>query len=76
MVGRGDDGGSRRYTSLLVPESSRAVLEATRWLYEVNTSDVHAPTLVIAGGADALIPAQVRLLAKALDAPATARAIR
>jgi pimeloyl-ACP methyl ester carboxylesterase len=62
------DDESRRYTSLLVPESPRAVLEATRWLCEVNTSDVHTPTLVIAAGADALIPAQVRLLAKALSA--------
>jgi pimeloyl-ACP methyl ester carboxylesterase len=62
------DDESRRYTSLLVPESPRAVLEATRWLCEVNTSDVHAPTLVIAADADALIPAQVRVLAKALGA--------
>lgn len=62
------DDESRRYTSLLVPESPRAVLEATRWLCEVNTSEVQAPTLVIAAGADALIPAEVRSLAEALSA--------
>ena len=59
---------SQRYTSLLVPESPRAVLEATRWLCEVNVSEVHVPALVIAAGADDLIPAEVQSLAQAIDA--------
>lgn len=59
---------SRRYTSLLVPESPRAVLEATRWLCEVNTSEIDAPALVFGASADRLIPAEVELLAKSINA--------
>jgi pimeloyl-ACP methyl ester carboxylesterase len=60
---------SQRYTSLLSPESPRAVLEATRWLCEVETSNVHVPALVLAAGADQLLPAaQVELLADAIGA--------
>ena len=62
------DDESQRYASLLVPESPRAVLEATRWLCEVNTSEVQVPALVIAAGADVLIPAEVQSLAQAIGA--------
>jgi pimeloyl-ACP methyl ester carboxylesterase len=62
------DDESQRYASLLVPESPRAVLEATRWLCEVNTNDVHVPALVFGAGADHLIPAQVQSLAQAIGA--------
>jgi len=45
------------YRSLLCPESPRAVLEATRWLCDVDTSSlVHIPTLVIGAEADLLVP--------------------
>ncbi|BBX65786.1 alpha/beta hydrolase [Mycobacterium saskatchewanense] len=59
---------ARRYASLLVPESPRAVLEATRWLCRVDTDKVRVPALVIAGGADPLIPAEVKSLAEAIGA--------
>jgi len=62
------DDESRRYTSLFVPESPRAVLETTRSLCEVDTSKVRVPALVIAAGADDLIPPQVELLADAINA--------
>lgn len=62
------DDESQRYTSLFVPESPRAVLEATRALCEVDTSRVRVPALVIAAGADDLMPPQVDLLADAIDA--------
>jgi pimeloyl-ACP methyl ester carboxylesterase len=62
------DDESQRYASLLVPESPRAVLEATRWLCEVDTSRLQVPVLVIAGSADPLIPAEVRSLAHAIGA--------
>jgi pimeloyl-ACP methyl ester carboxylesterase len=62
------DDESQRYETLLVPESPRAVLEATQWLCEVNLSEVQAPALVIAGGADVLIPAEVQSLAQAISA--------
>jgi pimeloyl-ACP methyl ester carboxylesterase len=63
----GDDE-SQRYTSLLVPESPRAVLEATRWLCEVATSEIHVPALVFGASADYLVPAQVQSLARAINA--------
>jgi hypothetical protein len=62
------DDESQRYASLLVPESPRAVLEATRWLCEVNTSEIQMPALVFGASADDLIPAEVQSLAQALDA--------
>lgn len=62
------DDEARRYASLLTAESPRAVLEATRWLCHVDTSEIHTPALVIAAGADVLIPAQVKSLAHAIDA--------
>jgi pimeloyl-ACP methyl ester carboxylesterase len=62
------DDESERYASLLVPESPRAVLEATSWLCEVNTSKVQVAALVIAGSADALIPAEVKSLAHTIGA--------
>jgi pimeloyl-ACP methyl ester carboxylesterase len=62
------DDESQRYASLLVPESPRAVLEATRWLCEVNVSEVEMPALVIAAGADDLIPSEVQTLAEAIGA--------
>jgi pimeloyl-ACP methyl ester carboxylesterase len=65
---RVSDEESQRYTSLLAPESPRAVLEATRWLCEVNTSEVQVPALVFGAGTDHLIPGQVRSLAKAISA--------
>ncbi|MEE6179722.1 alpha/beta fold hydrolase [Mycobacterium sp. 050134] len=62
------DDESRRYASLLVPESPLAILEATRWLCQVETGKVRAPVLVIAGGADPLVPAEVESLAEAIGA--------
>lgn len=62
------DDASQRYTSLLVPESPRAVLEATRWLCEVNIGKLQIPALVIAGSADPLVPAEVKSLAHAIGA--------
>lgn len=62
------DAESRRYASMLVPESPRAVLEATRWLCEVDTSTVGVPALVLAAGADLLIPPQVEVLADTIGA--------
>jgi pimeloyl-ACP methyl ester carboxylesterase len=62
------DDEAQRYASLLVPESPRAVLEATRWLCEVSISDVQTPALVVAAGADLLVPAEVKWLAKAIGA--------
>jgi pimeloyl-ACP methyl ester carboxylesterase len=62
------DDESQRYTSLLVPESPRAVLEATRWLCDVTISKLQVPALVIAGSADPLIPDDVKSLAHAIGA--------
>ncbi len=62
------DDESQRYTSLLVPESPRVVLEATHWLCQVNTSNVQVPALVIAGSDDPLIPAEVKSFAHAIGA--------
>lgn len=62
------DDESQRYESLLVAESPRAVLQATRWLCEVELSAVRVPALVIAAGADDLIPGQVQSLAEAIGA--------
>jgi pimeloyl-ACP methyl ester carboxylesterase len=58
------------YRSLLCLESPRAVLEATRWLCHVDTSDlVHIPTLIFCGDVDLLVPPDaVRTLAHSLAA--------
>jgi pimeloyl-ACP methyl ester carboxylesterase len=45
-----------RYTSLLSAESPQAVLEATRWLCEIDTRHVDAPALIFAVRADPLVP--------------------
>ena len=47
---------AQRYSSLLCPESPRAVLEATRWLCEVDTLRVDAPALIFAARTDPLVP--------------------
>ncbi len=56
---------AERYTSLLCAESPRAVLEATRWLCEVDGGGVDAPVLVFAADADLLVPIDgIRALAE------------
>ena len=47
---------AQRYTSLLSAESPQAVLEATRWLCEIDTRHVDAPALIFAVRADPLVP--------------------
>lgn len=60
---------ARRYTSLLSAESPRAVLEATRWLCEVDTRQIDAPSLIFAAEADRLVPLTgIHALAEAIGA--------
>jgi pimeloyl-ACP methyl ester carboxylesterase len=60
---------AQRYRSLLCAESPRAVLEATRWLCEVDTRPLRVPALVFAAELDLLVPAQAVLsLGKDIDA--------
>jgi pimeloyl-ACP methyl ester carboxylesterase len=58
------------YRSFLCPESPRAVLEATRWLCDVDTSSlVQTPTLVFGAEDDLLVPPDaVRALAHSIAA--------
>ena len=60
---------AQRYTSLLSAESPQAVLEATRWLCEVDTRHVDAPALIFAVRADPLVPLEgTHALAEAIGA--------
>jgi pimeloyl-ACP methyl ester carboxylesterase len=60
---------ARRYTSLLSAESPQAVLEATRWLCEINTRHVDAPALIFGVRNDPLVPLHgVQALAQATGA--------
>jgi pimeloyl-ACP methyl ester carboxylesterase len=58
-----------RYTSLMTPESPKAVFEATRWGLDVDTAGVSAPALVFGADRDLLVPEElVRSLANDLGA--------
>ena len=60
---------AQRYTSLLSAESPQAVLEATRWLCEIDTRHVDAPALIFAVRADPLVPLEgIHALAEAIGA--------
>ena len=60
---------AQRYTSLLSAESPQAVLEATRWLCEIDTRHVDAPALIFAVRADPLVPLKgIHALAEAIGA--------
>ncbi|MCT9113453.1 alpha/beta hydrolase [Streptomyces mirabilis] len=47
---------AKRYTSLMTPESAQAVLEATRWLVDVDTSAVSVPAYPFGADRDMLVP--------------------
>lgn len=47
-----------RVNALLVPESPRRVIEATRWTLPVDAAKITAPVLVVAGALDVLTPPQ------------------
>jgi pimeloyl-ACP methyl ester carboxylesterase len=60
---------AQRYTSLLSAESPQAVLEATRWLCQIDTRHVGAPALIFAVRADPLVPLKgIHALADAIGA--------
>ncbi|WP_081665412.1 alpha/beta fold hydrolase [Mycobacterium sp. UM_CSW] len=60
---------AQHYSSLVCPESPQAVMEATRWLCEVETRQLRVPALVFAAENDVLVPPQaVNALAKAIEA--------
>ena len=60
---------AQRYTSLLSAESPQAVLEATRWLCEIDTRHVDAPALIFAVRSDPLVPLKgIHALAEAIGA--------
>ena len=60
---------AQRYASLLGAESPLAVLEATRWLCEVDTRHVDAPVLIFAVRANPLVPLKgIHALAEAIGA--------
>jgi non-heme chloroperoxidase len=60
---------SARFKSLRSPESPQAVLEATRWLAEVDISGINVPAYLMAGEQDTIVPARyVKSLAKSLGA--------
>ena len=55
--------------SLLSAESPQAVLEATRWLCEIDTRHVDAPALIFAVRADPLVPLKsIHVLAEVIGA--------
>jgi pimeloyl-ACP methyl ester carboxylesterase len=63
---------AEQFAALLSPESPRAVLEATRWLVELDLRTVRAPTYVFAADRDLLVPAPlVESLARELGAVCT-----
>jgi pimeloyl-ACP methyl ester carboxylesterase len=47
---------AERYASMMSPESPRAILEATRWLLDVDTSGISAPAYVFGADRDLLVP--------------------
>jgi hypothetical protein len=51
-----DEETSARFKSLRSPESPQAVLEATRWLAEVDISGINAPAYLMSGGQDKVVP--------------------
>ena len=60
---------ARELYALLVPESPRAVWEASRWTVSVDRSRISCPVLVIGGEIDMLCPAEItRNLAAHYDA--------
>ena len=52
-----DDAAAGRYQSLLVPESPRAVFEATQWTVSIDLGAIRAQALVFAAELDLLTPA-------------------
>jgi non-heme chloroperoxidase len=64
-----DEETSARFKSLRSPESPQAVLEATRWLAEVDISGINVPAYLMAGGQDKIVPSRyVESLANSLGA--------
>jgi pimeloyl-ACP methyl ester carboxylesterase len=64
-----DEQSARAYHAMLVPESPRAVWEATRWTVNVGLHGVSAPVYVVAAERDTLTPpSAVSVLAGMLDA--------
>jgi pimeloyl-ACP methyl ester carboxylesterase len=64
-----DDEQSERYLSLCVPESPRAVTEATRWTVDVDVSNITAPAYVLGAERDMVVPHEyVRSLARGMGA--------
>jgi pimeloyl-ACP methyl ester carboxylesterase len=60
---------AQRYRSLICEESPQAVLEATRWLCEIDTRRIDAPALIFGVRADPLVPFNgVHALADAIGA--------
>ncbi|WP_433557411.1 alpha/beta hydrolase [Pseudonocardia xinjiangensis] len=51
----GDDE-AQRYASLVVPESPRAVIEATRWTVDLDVSSITAPAYLLGAERDSIIP--------------------
>jgi pimeloyl-ACP methyl ester carboxylesterase len=61
------DAEAMTYYQRLVPESARAVWEASRWTVSVPLSEVGMPTMTVAAGVDTITPApDIRRLASLL----------